>query len=475
MLHPFPRCLHCLTITASLLLLLGGCHRQVPPESAPPAHAGFRLSNGIRVFTAPDPTSRTVALVCAFAGGVSDVPPHKAGLDQLTLDLMAMESQRYPDTARRQLLKQTAASISANADLDYATFSLVSIDTSFTQTFDLFADLLVHPRLSTALFAELRQNMQNQHRREMRDGYARASRTVNRVFFRQHPYRSHLRSVDSLAAISHDDVRAMHRRLCSARRMTLFVAGNIDREQLHRLLEDAFGSLPSGTAARTQVPAFAPRRQARVLLDPCDFLRPDVAYLRANLPAVAMTHPDYWPLTLACTILNDVLQNLIRTQHSLVYSVWAHTYRNRANYANLSAYRTSDPRRVAADARHCIATVAAGRCLSPYADATDQSPYIPIADALRYYKLSFATSHYSGLQTSGAIAAQMARAYILTGAPDTFRHVMTAIEPITAADIARVTQRYFVDQPLLWAVSAHPAMIEQIRCDPTAFAAEIEH
>ncbi len=460
------------TIGAALLVFcLCACiHSDFAQKNLKTFHE-FTLANGIRVVVKISTQSRIQAIVCVLKGGKALVSPEKAGLDTIVLQLMAMESKNYPDVKRRALLKKTSATIKASDGLDLSMFSLKTIDTYFDETFDLYADLFMNPTFPQEFFDEVSTNLKNNYRSSLTDGYARVSLAVNRDFFSGHPYSSYLFTPETIDRITRDDVRQFYQENFGAERMTLFAVGNFDLAALHARLEATFGTIKQGTPAAVQVPAFTLVENAPLILDPHNALKEGVSYVRANFQVVPIDHEDYWALLLATEIVSDILNDLVRTKNSMVYSIWTLLYGKKSNYGNISAYRTNNPVKVIDLITESINIAAAGKCLSPYTGTEDSEEYIPIKDALDFYKASFATDFYSGLQTNAFIAKKMAGSYILTGDYTEYLRAMDRIKKVSAQDVQRAARTYIKPPPKQWAVTAHPDIIEEIKKNHAGYAA----
>jgi zinc protease len=454
-----------------LLIAQAGCLRAGFVQQNLKTFHEFKLANGIPVIVKLTSQSQIQAVVCTLSGGKALVPPDKAGLDELVGKLMSMESKNYPDLARRALLKKTSASISAGTDLDYAYYSLKTIDAYFDETFDLYADLFLNPVFPEPFFTEVLINMQNKYRSEMTDGYARVSTAVNRSFFTGHPYASYLYNLESLGNISLADVRAFYAENYVACRLRLFAVGDFDLERLREKLNATFGQISAGRPHPAPALPFQADPNPPLLLDPYPDLKPGVAYVRGNFAAPAMGQEGYWPLAMATSMASDIMNDLIRTKQGLVYSVWSHLSDKRINYGVISAYRTSDPARVAELIGQSIEVAAAGKCVSPYAGQAPESPYVPIAQALDFYKRSFATSFYSSLRDNAAVAMQMAESQALTGDHTTYLRVLDRIKEVSAADVQQAITTHIKSRPISWAITANPEMIELLRQAPGAYAA----
>jgi len=423
----------------------------------------FKLKNGIPVVVKLSKYSRLRSVVLTLQGGKDLVPENKAGLDAVTLKLMNMESKKYPEIIRRSILKKSSAAIGAGDAIDFSSYSLKTIDSYFDETFDLYADLFLNPVLSQKYFDEIITNMKNAYRSDLTDGYARVSKALNLDFFKNHPYFSYLYNIETLNNITLEEVRAFYKENYSASRIAIFAVGNFDVENLKNKLNNSFGELQKGTPFDTpekdfKIPEFPP-----LILDPYTELNKNTAYVRGNFATVPVTHPDHWAVVIASNILSDILSNIIRTQNSMVYSVWSNTYGKRSNYANISAYRTNDPVKVIDLIKESIDIAASGKCLSPYKGNGGSDDYVPISEGLEFYKASSSTKYFSGLRTNQAIASKMAASYIKTGDYTAYLKTMDKINAVSAEEVKAAIINHFKNNSIWWAVTAHPDIIEKLK------------
>jgi len=423
----------------------------------------FQLNNGIKVFVRQNPVNRMHSIVLNINGGAGTVDPSKAGLDKITMQLLCKASKNYPDSKRREILKRTSSTITSQANLDFSTVQLKTIDTHFAQTFDLFLDLILQPTFPRELFQETITNAINAYRSDLTDGYARASRIANRSFFAGHPYASYLDTPSTLSGLSLQDVQSFYRQTFVAQRLTVLAAGNFNLGALEERLNATLGSLPKGFNAPAAAKRFRHKEPTRLLLDSNKQLNPDVSYLRGNFAIASPNQSDYWPLKLAGKLLSDIMHDLLRTRNGLVYSTWTAMFNKKANYGTLSAYRTSDPVKAIELITGAIGVVAQGKCVSPYSQKNIPGTYIEIEKALGFYKTSFKTKYYAGLQDSAAIALRMTEAYNNYGDCRQFLHTIDKIDQTSARDIVRVVKRYLKKGSLTWGLSAHPDTIETIK------------
>jgi predicted Zn-dependent peptidase len=464
-MHPLTAPKLIITACCVALVCLCACTKRYSTQesqSLQPFHE-FKLNNGIEVFVRQNPLSRMHSIILSINGGAGAVAPQKAGLDKIALQLMCMASERYPDSARRDILKRTSSAITTNTDLDYATIQMQTIDTHFTQTFDLFLNLIMQPTFPPKLFRETVTNAINAYRSNLTDGYARASRVANQAFFAGHPYQAYIDTPATLAGLSLQDIQNFYRSTLVAQRLTVFAAGNFNLDALKERLNATIGSLPMGSAAPAVSRRFPQSDRTRLILDSNAQLSPDASYLRGDFAIAPPDKADYWPLELAGKLLTDIMNDILRTRQGLVYSTWAAMFSKKANYGTLSAYRTSDPQKAIKLIAAAIDVVAQGKCVSPYSQKEIPGTYLEIEQALGYYKTAFSTEYYAGIQDNAAVAQRMAAAHNSYGDCRQFLYSVDRVNQVSARDIVRVVKRYMKKGRIIWALSAHPDTLAALK------------
>jgi predicted Zn-dependent peptidase len=432
----------------------------------------FKLQNGIPVVVKISKQSRLRSVVLTLQGGKDLVPEEKAGIDTVTMKLTNMESKKYSEISRRTILKKSSASIGVSDAIDFSSYTLKTIDSYFDKTFDLYADLFLNPLFSQKYFDEIITNMKNSYRSDLTDGYARVSKALNLSFFKGHPYSSYLYNIETLESIKLEEVKAFYNQNYVASRIAIFAVGDFNLEGLKKKLHNSFGQLKKGDPFDTPAQNFALDETLPLILDPYNELKKEVSYVRGNFATVPVTHPDHWAIGIASNILSDILQNIIRTKNSMVYSVWSNNNGKKSNYANISAYRTNDPIKVIDLIKESIAIAASGKCLSPYKGDGSEEDYIPVSEGLEFYKASSSTKYFSGLRTNQAIASRMAGSYMSTGDYTSYLKTMDRINAVTAGEVKTAVRKYFKNNNIWWAVTAHPDIIEELKDNHLSYSPE---
>ena len=204
-----------------------------------------QLDNGLTLFLLPDDELPVFDLVAYFPSGDVHDPPDKIGLASLTATVLRTGgSMSWPSDKLNEELEFIAGSIEASMAAENATVSLsvMSKDTDFG--LELFADVLMHPAFAEDQF-QIAQNQAIEDVRRQNDNHNRiASRTVRQIVYGGHPY-GNVPTLESLEAITRDDLIAFHRDFYSPTSMFVAVSGDFDKDHVIKRLESLLADWPA--------------------------------------------------------------------------------------------------------------------------------------------------------------------------------------------------------------------------------------
>ena len=296
---------------------------------AVPAHAvtikEVKSDQGITAWLVEDHTVPVVALSAAFRGGTTLDPADKRGVANFTVDLLDEGAGDLDSTTYQSKVEDLAAQISFNAGQDMITARLRSLTANLTPSFDLLRLSLTQPRFDPEPVARVRASLLDGIAREGRQPATLASRLWWSTAFPGHPYGLSPRgTVDTVNAITTDDLRRLvHDRLAKDN-LILGVVGDITPEQLKPLLDSTFGSLPDHAAPDT-VPDVAAQTTSDVKVVNMPIPQSVVVF---GQPGIKRDDPDWYAALIDLNILSSggltsrvALE--VREQRGLAYSVSA--------------------------------------------------------------------------------------------------------------------------------------------------------
>lgn len=284
----------------------------------------WRLPNGLTVYHWFRPQLPLMSTRLIVPRGAASDPQGKAGLVQISLDMLDEGTSRMTAPEFADALEILGAHMHVAARREGSTLALRATSATFAEALGLFSEAILTPALAPAEW----QRVLDLHRQDLQardDDPSQVAPLVasRRLFGAEHPLGSPVDGdLVSIEALGLDDVKAMLPRLLRPDHATLLVAGAVDRAGVERLVAEKFGAWqPSGDPA--PMPVIEPPR--RTGLEVALVHRPGAVQtnIRFAWPAPGMTDPDRVPLDLLNTILGGSftsrLNQNLREEHGYTY------------------------------------------------------------------------------------------------------------------------------------------------------------
>ena len=256
--------------------------------------------NGMKVLIKKRAGTPTVAAGLFIRGGVRDLTPESAGIENFTLDVATEGSKAYPKEKLRRETSRMGTSIGSSSNYDYSVVSLVSTKKSFEPSWQIFADIVLNPSFAPDSVERVRENILTGLRSQS-DSPESALETLNEeLVFAGHPYANDPNgTIENVARFKAADLAAYHRKLMQTSRLLLVVVGDVDAAELEKQIAAAFGRLPRGGYKDA---AAAPLVFAKPSVDiSSKSLQTD--YVKGTFAAPAIGSSDYYAMRAAIAIL----------------------------------------------------------------------------------------------------------------------------------------------------------------------------
>ena len=202
----------------------------------------FKLSNGLEVWV----VERRVLPFAVFklvvpAGSVFD-PDKKAGLAYLTANMIGEGAKGLSAEEISERFEFMGADFDSSCGRDYATFSLRVTTRFLDEGLKLFAKVLLEPTFPPQEFVRVKNEVVGEIMKDHEDpGYV-ASEKFAEVIYGNHPYHRPPKGyVDTVKAISLDEVVEFYKGHYLPEGSKLIVVGDVDAGEIKKKLEDLFG------------------------------------------------------------------------------------------------------------------------------------------------------------------------------------------------------------------------------------------
>src|SRR5687767_3668741 len=425
-----------LATLVSLLVTHAMVHAQV---TMPPIKFRERtLTNGMRVLSAEDHSSPTVAIQVWYHVGSKDDPEQRSGFAHLFEHLMFKATKNMKSEMMDRLTEDVGGFTNAFTNPDVTVYYEVVPSNYLETLLWAEADRLSGLTVDELNFKSERSVVQEEFRQSyLAPPYGMLDYLIEQQSFTTHPYkRPTIGSIEDLDAASLENVRAFHNTFYRPDNATLVVVGDFDPKQLDAWVDKYFGSIAKRTIPLPRITTKEPERTAERR----------ITHYNANvpLPAVAFTYltppgnsPDAEPLRVAATILAQGESS--RLYRSLVYE----------QQVAQSADATPDLREDAG-VFYFNVVLASGkkpeegeRALLAEIKKIQDAP-VSMAE-LDKAKNQLVTNELSQRETSNGKALALGSSAVLLGDPNRVNTDLGKLQAVTAADVQRVMKKYLTD------------------------------
>ena len=254
---------------------------------------------GIGAWLVADQSIPFVALEFWFVGGTALDAPGARGATHLMMGLLEEGAADMDAQAFAAAVEWLAPSLSFDAAGDAVTVSARMLTRNRTEAADLLRAALVEPRFDADAIERVRGQVLSIIEGNARDPSDIARATFNAMAYGDHPYGSPQEgSVESVTALTRDDILAAHRAALTRDRVVVGAAGDITAEELGILIDRILGDLPAEAPPRPD--QVTPDLQGGITV--VDFPSPQsVAFF--GHAGIERDDPDFF----AAFVLNQVL------------------------------------------------------------------------------------------------------------------------------------------------------------------------
>lgn len=387
---------------------------------------------GIKAWLVSDNTVPVVAVDVAFKGaGAAQDPLGKGGRANLLAALLDEGAGDLDSVAFQTALQESAVRLSFNSSRDHFYADLATISTAVERGFEFLHLALTEPRFDDEAVERMRSEIITSLRREQKDPDAVVARLWSRTAFPDHPYGvPSSGTVEAVAALTAEDMRAAHRAVIAKDNLVVAVVGDITAERLAPLLDKAFGDLPD-VADLTEVLAVEPALGLTV----SDTLETPQTAIRFGGIGIARDDDDFVPAFVMNHILgggsfSSWLFEEVREKRGLAYSVYSYIapFQHTAIFGGGTATRNDQ-------ADEALAVI--------LAQIERMATEGPTQEELRAAKDFLIGSYALRFGSSGSIARQLLFIQIEKLGIDYVDKRNSLIEAVTLEDVRRVAARLF--------------------------------
>ena len=315
------------------------------PSVSEPSPAGeittIRLPNGMTLLVQPMPWLRTAAFTLSLRGGIQNEPLERSGLASLVCEMVQRGAGSF--SSRDLVAVQDNLGMDRNSGVSTATvsFGAAMPAESFGDALKLYADVVRRPHLPADQIDDARMMMMQELRAIEDEPTQRVMRRVREMHYGNRLGHSSQGTMETLAAITADDIREFYQANYHSGGAILTVAGRVDPDQVTRQVEQAFADWktldyeaapsPEGVSSYEHLEAESSQ-----------------THIAFAFPSIQYGHPDYFRMRAGIGILSDGMSSRlfdrVREKRGLCYTVSASCH-SLVNAGGVFGYAGTTPAR----------------------------------------------------------------------------------------------------------------------------------
>ena len=394
------------------------------------------LANGLRVLSAQDRSSPTVAIQVWYHVGSKDDPEGRSGFAHLFEHMMFKSTRNMKSEMMDRLTEDIGGFDNAYTTDDNTVYYEVVPSNYLETLLWAEADRLSGLNVDESNFKSERDVVKEEYRQSvLTPPFGRFDYLLQQKSFTIHPYkRPTIGSIEDLDAAALADVQGFHATFYRPDNATLVVVGDFEQKELDGWVDKYLAPIPKPNTPLPRVTVKEPARQGEARFTE---FGPNVP-----LPAVGITYltppastDDATALRVARTILSAGESS--RLYHSLVYE------QQIAQSASADASLFEDV------GFFLLSAVAASGKKPEDVEASLLAEVKKMQDtpvsAVELDKAvnQMLTSQLLGRETNEGKASALGTAAVLLGDPNRVNTQVSRLQGVTAADVQRVMKKYF--------------------------------
>jgi zinc protease len=300
----------------------------LPPQPAWSAPTPARVAvAGTNLVVLPRHDLPLVHVLVTIPAGSAVDPANRPGLAAAVASMLqdgGTLGRTAPEVAR--VFAELGTELEEHIDFDQVQLQLTVLSRNLDRALDLLCELLTKPRFDPVDWKRAQARRIDEIHRRIDEPERLADDLFNRVLFGEHPYgHPFLGTVESVRAITVDDLRGFWATRYAPQNMTFILVGDADAQAVGARFKTLFGTKPAAPSSWPQPPPMPKPPAARVVLVD----RPGAAQsqLRVGHLGAARTTPDFAALSLLETILGGSFTSRLnlnlREKHGYTYGARA--------------------------------------------------------------------------------------------------------------------------------------------------------
>lgn len=400
----------------------------------------FTLSNGLRLLVREDARLPLVSMISVFKAGTLAENAGNNGITQLMSDALLKGTESRTAEQISEEIESVGGSIGSTAGNNSVGVSVGVMQPDLKLGLKILADVLIHPTFPEAEVTREKESALAAIKAEDEELTVVARNLVRASLYPDHPYglRSH-GTPESVKSLTPAQLQEFHEEFVVAQNGVMAVYGNVEAEEVKKLVEEMFADMPEGTEALTEPPKPEPFSESKTVEENKDKAQ---AILMVGYRGTDIFSDDLPALELIDEASSDLGSRFfirIRENLGLAYFVGSSQVPGLVTGPFVFYLGTSPDK--------------ADQVLGELTDEIKKLANEGLTDAeLARAKEKLLGQQKIRNQSNGAFAYTTALDELYGLGYDNYARDEERITSVTSEDVKRVARKYFLDQPAVTAL-----------------------
>lgn len=284
----------------------------------------FELPNGLVCLFSEQTGLPLVTLDLLIKAGVLQEQPGKAGLANLTAELLTLGTQTRTAKQISEELDFMGAKLSASGGQDFASLKLTVLRKDLPAALKILQDILLHPKFAAEEISRKVERLQAALKSEQDEPGIVADRAFRKALYGTFPYSYPIIGTkESLSTLTRQDLISFHQQQYRPNNAILSVVGDLRPAEMQQIAKDFFGSWERAPLAKPSLPSLPAQDKLRVIKIDKDITQANIILGKIG---ITRSNPDFYAFQVLNYILGgggftSRLMDNIRDNRGLAYNV----------------------------------------------------------------------------------------------------------------------------------------------------------
>ena len=414
------------------------------------------LKNGIKVYV-QHTNSKVNALAVGCMGGYEKYPPELSGLEGNLFDVMSSSSKKYSMETRNQMQYENGVSIDKYCRTLGSVLYMYGMEKYFDRMMDVFVDGFLYPEFAENVMENIFDGNEQRVQNILNSPETLLQWTIGNDVFNNHPYKT-VGSVtpDSVKNITVEKMKDVHEQIIGGGDFFIVAIGTVKTKKLVKTLNKTIGNLEFDSARKHVMQNIPPvkieKKKPMILTHPS---AAGTAYCARVFASPVVNGEDTIPAFLAGEIYSDILYNVVREHYGICYTPYSSVITSKAPVSQDYLYKVSDYKNAGKAVKEAMEYMSRGVTVEK---SNEDGSYVfsTVAENLESYRSKWLNSKYGNSKTTSGQMFRMISDIMYHEDMDYDLKEVELIKKITAEDIVRVFNKYWVEGNGNWYAVTFP-------------------